>query len=133
MTTRRAILAGAASIAAATLPLPATAATDPIFAAIAQHRKAEDELEQTLRALPCSFDFDDPRDQQSYRRLSRPVELAALALINTVPTTEAGVAALLWYVHKNQEADLSFSCESVLRHLRKRASANGDYARATSA
>jgi len=97
------------------------APADPIFIAIFRHKLAEHQLNQVLERVRSAFDFRKERDRLAYRRMKRPVDQAAIALMDTVPTTPGGVAALLWYVRSNQEADLSFSCESILRIMRRRA------------
>lgn len=123
---RRSALTAAAAVVLApgtALSAEAPVRLDPIIKAIVRHKVAEDQLEEDLRKLPASFDFDRPRDYRRYRLMRKPVDLAAVALIETVPTTPGGVAALLWYVRQNQERDLSFSCNNVLRIMKRRAAA----------
>jgi len=120
---RRSLVAGgaAAVVPLSAASLPAAAQPDPIFKAIAQHMLAERELEENLDKVPRAFDFNRATDQRVYRQMKRPTDLACVALIGTVPTTPAGVAALLWYVWRNQEQDLSFSCNNVLGIMKRRA------------
>jgi hypothetical protein len=120
---RRSVLAVSTGVVvpfASAVP-PTKPPVDPIFKAIARHGLAEDDLEAKLNALDTTFDFDRPSDFRTYRRLRKPVDQAAVALIGTVPTTAAGVAALLWYVHQNQNGDLSFSCDNILAVIKRRA------------
>jgi hypothetical protein len=122
---RSAIALGAGALISTGAPaaVASAAPVDPIFKAIADHQLAEDQLEKALESLPRDFDFYKPDDHRAYRRLKRPVDRACIALIGTVPTTAGGVSALLWYIWGNQQGDLSFSCEPILRVIKRRASA----------
>lgn len=124
-TTRRAVLAGAASLSA--LAIPALAAPpstpDPIFAAIERHRQSalefyrqvaiEAELDEIIpfekrknyhvedRDNPDVGRDDDPRwtaFRKTYDIASDEKESSAIELTDTVPTTMAGVVALLAYL-----------------------------------
>ena len=92
-TTRRSILAAVPAIAAVMVPasatapsgLPAGAADDPIFAAIAEHKAAIEAWVSVEDDEASGEALDHERDV--FERLFR-----------TVPTTTAGVAALLTYL-----------------------------------
>ena len=96
---RRAILAGAASVPALALPAvvaSASAGPDPIFVAIEAHRRAWVDLD------PCS-ELDQLATQgnkeaaQELERLGEGLDTAVVNLLNIAPTTIGGVAALLAY------------------------------------
>lgn len=97
--TRRSVLAGAA---AATIPTAAIASVtsavpDPIFAAIERHRALY------LKRLVTSnkyCDFDDEKDWAADTASRQAVKAAGRAIIETTPTTMAGVLALLDYVRE---------------------------------
>jgi hypothetical protein len=129
---RRSVLAGisiAAAPAAAAVDksLADGADADPIFALIEQHRAAEDAfgallIEQSKLEVELPDDLqqskitvhgaeivetDDPRwiaAAQASWGASEEGDRAALALLDTEPTTAAGLAALLRYVYQ-YEAD----------------------------
>ena len=100
---RRTMLTGAASASVLALPAAATAssdgtigreAPDPIFAAIEAHQRAWAELREK-----CS-DLDAAHTEEAdceLRRLDDAVDEAADDLLDVVPTTIAGVSALLTY------------------------------------
>ena len=94
---RRAILAGAASVPALALPatvaLAATAAIDPIYAAIAAHRTANFEFHDDENLV----DEDHPQYDKEMQGLSDAAEAAAVNLCDVQPTTIAGAIALLNY------------------------------------
>jgi hypothetical protein len=110
-TSRRAILAGAASLPALALPAIATAvAADPIFAAIEAHR----DLEQAFFALchreeameeagvvlePAPGDF---RTLEMIATVNAGIT-ARTVLATTAPTTLAGLVALLDFVVSEYE------------------------------
>lgn len=143
--TRRAILAGAASLPALAIPAAAAiAGPDPIFAAIECHRSAAlewmrqvdigNELEEIIPAErrevhhigdvdnPEIGKNDDPRwtaAQRNYITTSDAMENAACDLTNTVPTSIEGIAALLEYVaaYARGEVRVSETNYSTLDHL----------------
>jgi hypothetical protein len=96
---RRAILAGAASVPVLALPAVAKSASadpDPIFAAIEAHRRAWVDLD------PCS-ELDEMASKgneeaaQRLDRLHQGLNHATEQLLDIAPTTIAGVAAVLAY------------------------------------
>jgi hypothetical protein len=102
---RRALLAGVPVAAAAALAagttvsgLAAALATpssiDPIFAVIAEHREAQEACAVAYEANDLDTD-EDPNKLASYNRASA----AELPLLTVLPTTVAGVVALLDYVN----------------------------------
>jgi hypothetical protein len=107
---RRAILAGAASVPALALPtavaiaLPATPVVnaaaaiepDPIIAAIAEHRRLDDEQFEMWSDLQ-DRDDDDPVSRDKHSRASDAAHKAAWALTEIRPTTAAGATALFTY------------------------------------
>jgi len=132
-TTRRAILAGAATVPA--LSLPAVGAeSDPIYAVIAEHEAAYrieveiDAREGQLRELDGDPDThinaylspedivetDSPQWKELVRELiasNRRYHAAQWALADTPPTTLAGLQALLTYLAKHQEREAKrFGC-----------------------
>jgi hypothetical protein len=94
---RRSILARAPAAAAiAALPVAASDAgvpADPIFAVIAEHRAAQEDLYKSFAANELDTE-DDPNKQRAADR----EDGTWLPLFVTEPTTVAGVAALLEYV-----------------------------------
>lgn len=111
---RRVILAGAASVPALATAsaLPAAASTDafvpdPIFAAIEKHRGA---LISAMRAAWTAFDCD-PACKEKLRsaemEADRNEHAAQFALVETVPTTMAGVFALLNYTEELQTGNVA--------------------------
>ena len=109
---RRSILAGTASVPA--LPVVALASTepDPIYAAIEAHRSA------FLRRLKASrinshLEEDDSPEKRSAEEANSATYAAKvnaeLDLVETGPTTHAGILALLAYVD-------DFSPELLLPH-----------------
>ena len=124
---RRSLVAGTA---ATLVSFPAAVAViaapvDPIFEAIERHKLAEEHTDAMLNALPVdfSFDFRNSADCRKWDRMKRPADRAAVALMDTVPTTAAGVAALLWYVHQNTDEGSTFGCSNIERLMRRRANA----------
>ena len=98
---RRAILAGVASLFA--VSMPAIAAADPVFAAIEEHRRADAFLGVLL----------DTADYWGAPEVTAAVEAswrAADRLLNTRPTTVAGVAALLRYLYEFERANPETFC-----------------------
>jgi hypothetical protein len=95
--TRRALVAGAAAVAATatSAAVAAQAEPDPIFALIEAHKVAFQEFEN----WPGFRVFDkSPEDEAEERRLSDADWDAACALGDCIPTSMAGVIALLDYV-----------------------------------
>jgi hypothetical protein len=99
-TTRRAILAGAASLSALAIPAAAVAAHDPVFGAIERHRAA---FLAYLSAARVSMSTND--DAPEYRARDDATDdayaaenAAAQMLAATVPTSIAGIVALIAYV-----------------------------------
>lgn len=104
-TTRRAVLAGAATIPALSiLSLPALGnePDDPIYAAIERHKAAY--IEQTYHSRICfhmspnhpEYDAREEADSRPYEKR----DAAAVDLANTQPTTLAGVFAFLEYIEQ---------------------------------
>jgi hypothetical protein len=130
---RRALTAGVPALAvAAALPQPAAAlptAPDPIFAAIESHRQAYAELVRVLawrtqfeegagvrrwwysqggRAAPAGTDATNVDVEMAVNDASDAAEDAAFFLLEMLPSTAAGAAALLRYSAKCAEAEPDF-------------------------
>jgi hypothetical protein len=98
---RRGLLMGFAALATPSAPalasrvlgLPTVPVVDPIFAVIAEHRKAQEVLHAACEANDRDME-DDPNKETAENR----VYDAELPLFTTTPTTVAGAAALLTYV-----------------------------------
>jgi hypothetical protein len=105
--TRRAIVAGATAMpAVAALPAIAGAAQpDPIFAAIAAHRTAWAAVDAAAIRLD---DEGAPQEKEEaeLRPLSDVEDEAQTALIDTEPTTMAGVVALLRHLAAHDASGL---------------------------
>ena len=109
---RRASLAGAAAVPALAIPAagaaPAFAAAsepDPVFATVAAHRDAFVEHMRAAR-LDGKLMRNDPRAEATGAALDaadEALEGATLDLSEVVPTTMAGVVALLRYLEEFQE------------------------------
>jgi hypothetical protein len=89
--TRRAILAGAASLPALAIPVAAMPAADPVYAAIEQYREARRALAEDAAKFPGRDIDEDLTDDE--------VD-AVDAMLRTKPTTLLGCAALLREVAK---------------------------------
>jgi len=114
--TRRAALtaACAATVAAA---LPATVSTDPVFAAIAAHRAAVAEFDKNCTDLsdgrryrqtialgkPSPYLLGIPEAEAAYDCQSEAEQDAAMAILDTPPTSLAGAVALLRYLTEVDE------------------------------
>jgi hypothetical protein len=96
--TRRAILAGAASIPVLSLPAIA-AGPDPVFSAIEHARATYDACDAVLRAN------GDDWDAEICRRADNAWNAAHIAAFKTVPTTRAGALALIAYAFECLERD----------------------------
>ena len=97
---RRGLFAAAAIVPAAALPtIPATAGTDAIFAAIAEHRRSWHEMENNVSAADAAHDYDE------VERLSENEMDARSAVLNTVPTTREGLCAYVGYLLEWSEAE----------------------------
>ena len=94
--TRRMLLRGAAVMPIA--GLPAAASTDPIFAAIENHRTAQARFSAVI-GDEAILD-DDPRIDAA----SGAEEEAAIAILDVSPLTIAGVIALLRYAAEHQRS-----------------------------
>jgi hypothetical protein len=68
--------------------------SDPIFAAIEDHKRELERRNQTIEALCAAEDRHKAEEQETWHRY----EGASIALLTTKPTTMAGVIALLNYV-----------------------------------
>ena len=102
-TTRRGFLGGTAAalaagtavnVAALATIRPAAAASDPIFALIEEHKKANADFYAALKVVPGTLD-PDPEKEELFG--SREGE-ARWTLTSTAPTTLAGLLALLAYI-----------------------------------
>jgi hypothetical protein len=104
---RRTALAGLFTAAAGAAALPAFAGTgvepDPIYAAIERHRAAWHEFNSRCSALN---DAGTPESLAEERRLMDAHQQAADDMVDTTPTTIAGVITLLRYAAEVQERDL---------------------------
>ena len=85
-TTRRAVLAGAASLPALAMPAAAAPASDPVFAAIAVYADARRALQKSMAEFPGADIDRDLCDDEQY---------AVESLLLTMPTTMHGAAAQL--------------------------------------
>jgi hypothetical protein len=94
---RRAILAGAATLPA--MSIPAFAEPDPIFAAIEAHRRAD-----AAYCAACEADVPEIAMDAAWA--------AADKLLNIRPTTVAGVAALLRYLYEFEKENPETFCGS---------------------
>ena len=109
---RRTILAGAAAVPALAIPAAGAASTfatasepDPAFATVAAHREAFVEHMRAAR-LDGKLMRGDPGAEATAAALDAADEVyqeATLELSEVVPTTMAGVVALLRYLEKFQE------------------------------
>jgi hypothetical protein len=103
-TTRRAALAGAASLAvvpALALPCGAAQAPDPILAAIEAHKAAFQRALRTCRIASKMDECDDPGHEEAVKYNEADWDAAANAageLVDVTPATMAGLLALLDYV-----------------------------------
>jgi hypothetical protein len=119
-TSRRTIMIAAASVPAMAV-LPAAAATsafeqaaDPIFAAIEAHQKASSEHDAAMTAIGQYHDsqeqagvsFQDVIEHPEFKELERRADraghaahVAACEMVSTVPTTAAGIKALVRVAH----------------------------------
>jgi hypothetical protein len=90
---RRAILAGTAILPAIAIPAAAQCvlAPDPVFAKIEAHKMAR-------AAWLAAMEAADPEDPDDAFGLN--VAASERAMLKTVPTTVAGVAALVSWVHE---------------------------------
>jgi hypothetical protein len=100
---RRLILAGAAAAPIAAVAGKAAAAAmpvrgDPIFAAIEAHRCAWDELCKNCSRLDRE---DTEQSKREFNQLNEAIEEASDGLLDVLPTTIAGVSALLTYAADN--------------------------------
>jgi hypothetical protein len=115
-TSRRTIMIAAASVPAMAV-LPAAAATpafeqaaDPIFAAIEAHQKASSEHDAAMTAISLYHEsqeqagasFQDVIEHPEFKKLERggdragdAAHAAACEMVATVPTTAAGIKALV--------------------------------------
>jgi hypothetical protein len=98
---RRALLMGLAAAATPMAPAlanalsePAPDDVDPIFAVIAEHREAQEACAVAYEAN----DLDDDEDPNKLAALEK-AGAVELPLFTTLPTSVAGVVALLEYVH----------------------------------
>jgi hypothetical protein len=106
---RRAILAGAASLPAISIPaIAAVTEPDPIHAAIEAHRAAWARLEDHLRKSTAE-------DEAEEERLNAVIADAEDGLSATEPTTIAGAVALLRYVveHREMSSDHEFAAGAL--------------------
>jgi hypothetical protein len=110
---RRAILAGAASVPAFALPAAALASTepDPAFAAIDTHREAlVRKMAAARRDSELERDDDGKKEAEAAETLARAAEDDAqweLAIV--VPTTLAGILALLAYLDDLYAGEVALS------------------------
>src|SRR5262245_14962497 len=84
---------------------------DPIYGAIARHTAAR----ATYDATVSKWDFADEGEAE-LQASEGALEAAADALLDTRPTTGAGLAALLDYVRRQQRDDIVFHV-ALYRHL----------------
>jgi hypothetical protein len=95
-------------------PKKAKPTVDPIFAVIAEHRAAQEDVLASCRATDLDVD-DDPNKVRAMGRASK----AERPLFTTAPTTIAGIVALLEYVgsdvhESNRERDDNGRLKTVL-------------------
>jgi hypothetical protein len=96
---RRSLVTTAATLPALAIPTVALTSTevDPIFAAIEAHRRAWTENERECSKLDEATHAGDDQAKRRGRQLLEAVDATADALVDILPTTLAGVAALLEY------------------------------------
>ena len=90
--TRRALVAGAVALPALPVAVQSATGRDPILAAIEAHKHAWDELEQALTEADRAG-VEDPDVDHLHTR----IDDAADGLVDVLPTSMAGVVALLSY------------------------------------
>lgn len=98
--TRRAILAGVASLPVLALPAAAIAGPDPVFAAIERHRAAVLAYFEAAKP-PFEMNDDDPRQADLRGAMVEAMDIAFEAgrsLAETVPTTMSGILAVIAHV-----------------------------------
>src|SRR5579864_2069349 len=98
---RRAVLAGIAASTAMPSALLAMAAPDPIYAAIERHKAAGaawDEVVSVRANYDEADDDETQRLQDAAAEAWEPCEQAAIDLLNTAPTTLAGIVTAIQYI-----------------------------------
>jgi hypothetical protein len=83
--------------------------SDPIFAAIEDHKRELERRNQTIEAICAAEDRHKAEERATWHRY----EGASIALLTTKPTTMAGVIALLNYV-ASPECSGPEACETIL-------------------
>jgi hypothetical protein len=76
------------------VPAAGLEASDPIFAAIEDHKRELDRRNQTIETICAAEERHRAEERETWHRY----EEASIALLTTRPTTMAGVIALLNYV-----------------------------------
>jgi hypothetical protein len=132
---RAAIVATLAGVGAPAITVPALAASDPVFAAIAAHKVAYNRLDQACR-LMSDLEGDIPEERRkewfaedrrtdvganddprwtvanaAYWAASDAEEKAAWALAHAQPAGLAGAAALLRYAHEYEADGRDWPCD----------------------
>ena len=103
-------LAADTSIVAAAAPVTScTEASDPIFTAIEEHKRALGRRNEIIEAI-CAA---EERHKVEEREAWHSYENAAIALLTTKPTTMAGVIAVMRYVALPECAGPGV-CETIL-------------------
>jgi hypothetical protein len=125
---RRAVLAGIATAPALAVPVLAQATAvseaDPIFAAIEHHKASNAAFSHTLH-LMGKFEeehghADSPEQDEWHRRESASSDVEREAcdeMISTVPTSLAGLLALLRYVEAEHARGEKFLDQGALEEL----------------
>ncbi len=118
-TTRRAVLAGAAAIAAGANVVPAVAlAPDPIFATIETHKAAYKAWAEAVH-VESELHHKDPRmpaADKALRDATDACDDAGRTLATLRPTTIAGVLALLDYIDTFNHAAFKYPSGSSGHH-----------------
>ena len=91
ITSRRAVLAGAAALPALAMPAIASSASDPLFAAIEHHRIAR-----------AAF-WDESVSEEIMAERGKEADQELADLLATRPTTVAGMVAVLRYLDHHLE------------------------------
>ena len=120
-TSRRAVLAGAASLPALAVSAVAGSLTpDPIFAAIEAHRLADDAYGEAACAHDVAKGEERERLELALSQATLAEDSARWDLGDVTPTTAAGCIALLTYVHEStafQEDDRARVIERLTEAL----------------
>jgi hypothetical protein len=130
VSTRRCFLSTAASVAAGSAVLAlvdvtgALAAVDPIHAAIAKHKAAKVPWDAAIDIRSVFPDSAFPKTDEQWEEQDRlddaieaawePLEQASVDLINTAPTTLAGMVAAIQYLRNQMRDDGTYMTQTFV-------------------